>query len=250
MKFSSLAVLAVVAPFAAGFAPSNQKSLTNVAFAKSSASQLMMSLEDLETKATSGNLKTVDSSEGFKSGKIPSEPKPVKKAGPPKKEKAEKPKPVKAEKPVEAPKEEMPKFEKPVPVKPKKAVAPKKAEKVKADQYIDIPDVKKVEKPRPSPFASKARVMARPDVPKPVPKPKAPVVVEPNALPYGVALGAAPLLLAPLIALSAGRSVLAGTKTRRERIESDIAAAEAAKLKKIKDSAVDPGGLVGAAVRF
>jgi hypothetical protein len=210
-----------------------------------------MSLEDLEKKATSGDLKTVDTSKGFKGGKIQAEPKPVKKAGPPKPVKAEKPKKAPKEAPkVEAPKVEMPKFEKPVeiPVTSKKAVAPKKAAKVKADQYIDVPTTKKVEKPRPNPFASKPRIQPR--APAPPPKPKAPVVVEPNALRNGVALGAAPLLLAPLVALSAGRSVLAGTKARRERIEKDIAAAEAAKLKKIKESAVDSGGLVGALVRF
>jgi uncharacterized protein HemX len=147
----------------------------------------------------------------------------------------------------------MPKFEKPVEkaVNSKKAVAPKKVEKSKADQYIDIPTTKKVEKARPSPFASKPRVQARPEgPPKPPPKPKAPVVVEPNALRNGVALGAAPLLLAPLVALSAGRSVLAGTKARRERIEKDIAAREAARLKKKKESEVDSSGLVIAVVRF
>ena len=262
MKFSTLAVLAVVAPFAAGFAPTaNQRSLTNAAFVKPSASQMMMSLDDLEKMATSGNLKTLDSAEAFRSGKAAPEPKPEKKAAPPKPVRAERTKPVKAEKVVEAPPQaeapkvvEMPTYDLPEPVKAKKGIpakkgaAPKKAPK--ADQYIDIPDVKKVEKARPSPFASKARVMARPEVPKAAPVPKAPVVVEPNAVRNGIALGAAPLLLAPLAALSAGRSVLAGTKARREKIEEGIAAVEAAKLKKTKDSEVDLGGLVGAGVRF
>jgi hypothetical protein len=251
MKFSSLAVLAVVAPFAAGFAPiaANQRSLTNVVFVKPSASKLMMSLEDLEKKATAGDLRKVDPSQGYnKRGNVVPEPKPEKKAAPPK--------PVKAERPTKkaAPKEvEMPVFEKPAekPVVSKKGIAPKKAEKVKADQYTDIPTSKKAEKTRPQPFAAKAPIQPkRAAPPKPVPAPKAPVVADPNALRDGVALGAAPLLLAPLVALTAGRSVLAGTKARREKIQKEIAAAEAAKLRKIKESAVDGYGVVGALVRF
>jgi hypothetical protein len=205
----------------------------------------MMSLEDLEKKATSGDLKTVDTSQGYRYRKAPPDPKPVKPDAPPR--------PVKAGKPKEEkPKVEMPKFETPVekPVASQKAVAPTKAKAVK-DQYVDIPTTKKVEKPKPQPFAAKAPIQPKAAKPAPPPpKPKAPVVVEPNALRDGVVLGAAPLLLAPFVALTAGRGVLAGTKARREKIQQEIAAVEAAKLKKSKESAVDGTGVVGALVRF
>jgi len=104
----------------------------------------------------------------------------------------------------------------------------------------------KVEKPAPKP--KPVPVAKAPPAAKPAPVVKEPVAKDPNALPAGVALGAAPLLLAPVALLSAGRGALQGTKDRREKIQQEIAAFEAAKAKKAVSSEVDGGGLVTALV--
>ena len=61
-----------------------------------------------------------------------------------------------------------------------------------------------------------------------------------------VALGGAPLALGALGALAAGRGALAGTAARRQKIQEEIAAREAAKRSLEAD--VDSGGLVAATV--
>ena len=234
MKFSNLAVLAVVAPLAAGFTTtSNQRQFApkNVAFVPSSArtttqrGAMSMDLSDLEKRLL--------------------EPKPEKKV------KAEKPKPEK-----KAPKKKEPE---PVPA-PAPAPAPTgKKGKVTYDLGgVDVPKPKK-EAPAPKPKVEKPKPAPKPkaEKPKPVPKapkapkePKAPAAKDPNAVPAGVALGAAPLVLAPIALLGAGRGLLSSTKERREKIQQEIAEFEAAKQKKQLQAEVDGTGVVSALVRF
>jgi hypothetical protein len=71
---------------------------------------------------------------------------------------------------------------------------------------------------------------------------------DPNAA-AGIALGGAPLVLAPLAALAAGRSVLTGTAARRAKIQKEIEEFEKAKAKKAIQADVDGDALFGAAVR-
>jgi len=74
-----------------------------------------------------------------------------------------------------------------------------------------------------------------------------------NKLPAGIALGAIPLVVAPLVLLSAGRESLTKTKARRdelyEQIEKFEKAQKEAKNRKVNTS-VDFGGLFQAAVRI
>ena len=109
------------------------------------------------------------------------------------------------------------------------------------------PEPKKKSKPAPAPKPVKA-----PPAPKPAPvvKPPAPPAApDANAVPKGVALGAAPLVVAPVVALAAGRDFLSKTAARRQAIQEEIAAKEAALAAKKKAQAdVDFGGLAGAAV--
>ena len=100
----------------------------------------------------------------------------------------------------------------------------------------------------------KAAPQPTPKVSKPTPQkaevapPKKPVESDPNAGLVGVALGSAPLVLLPLVALSAGREVLSRTAARRAEIEAEIAAQAAAKAKKARDAAVDSAGVAKATV--
>jgi hypothetical protein len=68
-------------------------------------------------------------------------------------------------------------------------------------------------------------------------------------LPVGLALGAAPLLLAPVVLLGAGRSALSGTVARREKIQSAIEKKESDARKKKLQSELDGNALTGAVVR-
>merc|ERR1711906_86587 len=126
------------------------------------------------------------------------------------------PKPVRKPKPEKAP---------PTP-KPKKAAPAPKPEKVA---------------PAPKPKAERAsKKVVTPPVPpqKPdLPKPKS----DPNAGPVGVALGAAPLLFAPVAALAAARGALSKTVERREQIQA-FAAEAAAKKKLEPNPEIDSGG--------
>lgn len=244
MKFSAVAVLAVVAPMAAGFATtSNQRQLSvgsNVAFMpQSRASSTMrgamsMELSDLEKKLL--------------------DPKPEQKKGGAKPAKEEKPKPEKKQK---AKKEEPAPAPAPVPApEPVKATKGKKAKTATYD-LGGVEGKPKPAKKQPSPFAEKPKIQPKPAVPKapkapkapkPAPVAKAPAEKDPNAVPAGVALGAAPLLLAPVALLGAGRGALQGTKARREKIQTEIAQFEAAKAKKAVNTEVDGGGVVTALV--
>ena len=221
MKFSNLAVLTVVAPLAAGFTTtSNQRHFAakNVAFVKSSAPSstrrgaMSMDLSDLEKRLLD----------------------PVEEKKPRSKPKPEKKKPSKAPAPAPAP-------------------APVKAGKVSYDLggIETVPKAKK-EAPAPKPKAEKPK--PAPKAKKPTPKPPAPkpavtTVKDPNAVPAGIAAGAAPLVLAPVALLAAGRGILGNTKARREKIQAEIAAFEAAKKKKEVSADVDGAGLATALVR-
>lgn len=139
----------------------------------------------------------------------------------------------------------------------------------KKEKYVDLGDVAtpaapkaKVQATKPAPApksapAPPAKKEERPNrtkvfVATPPPKPvaaKADAVKDPNAGPLGVALGAAPLLVAPLIALTAARGALGKTAARRELIQEEIAAKElAAKAKTSATASVDSGGVVSALV--
>ena len=80
------------------------------------------------------------------------------------------------------------------------------------------------------------------------PKSGAPSQTDPNAIPIGLSVGAAPLLLAPLALLGASRDALARTKERREKIQQEIAAAEAAKLRRLVQADIDGEAAAGATV--
>ena len=76
------------------------------------------------------------------------------------------------------------------------------------------------------------------------------VTKDANALPIGIALGGAPLILAPFIALTAARSTLSKTKARRDEISRNIEefeALEAIRLAK-KSGDIDGGTLFKAVV--
>lgn len=201
-----------------------------------------MELSDLEKKLFSA-------SEEKKSAPKPA-PKPAPKAAKPE------PKPKPEPKKPKAKKEELSLLkmkEEPAPA-PKPVPAPAKPTKVSKYDLggVEGPPKPKKEKPAPAPKPEKKAPAPRVKKEKPAPKavaPKAPAVKDPNAVPAGVALGAAPLLLAPIALLGAGRGVLSGTKARREKIQAEIAAAEAAKKKKAVQAEVDGGGVVTALVR-
>ena len=142
----------------------------------------------------------------------------------------------------------------------------------KKERYVDLGDVAtpavpkaKVEAPKPAPAPKPvsapptlpARTQGRPSRTKVATPPSKSVVIkgetvkDPKAGPLGVALGAAPLLVAPLVALTAARGALGKTSARREQIQEEIAAKERAAKAKAKaktTASVDSGGVVGALV--
>lgn len=144
-------------------------------------------------------------------------------------------------------------------------VAPVKKGKRKVDKYVDLGDVEtpkakasapksapapKLERKNPPP-AKKEERPNRIKTPSPPSKPvvaRADDVKDPNAGPLGLALGAAPLLIAPLIALSAARGALGNTAARREKIQEAIAAKERAAKAKSASVSVDAGGVIGSLV--
>lgn len=170
----------------------------------------------------------------------------------------------KAPRQKKAPKKKAPEPE-PVPAPAPEPVAAKKGKKVKAEKYdlsgVDVPKPTPAPKPAPAPKKKIERPAPTPRVkverPKPTPKarpePKAvsTAAKDPNAGTVGVALGAAPLLVAPVIALASARSALSKTAARREEIQAEIAAKKAAEAKKAAAKAspsTDAGGIVGALV--
>jgi len=88
---------------------------------------------------------------------------------------------------------------------------------------------------------------------KPAPAVQAATTTDASVIPTGIALGAVPLVLAPLVLLSAGRDTLTKTKARRdelyEQIEKFEKAQEEAKNRKV-DTQIDVGGLFKSLVRI
>ena len=105
----------------------------------------------------------------------------------------------------------------------------------------------------PVPVVTKAAPAPVPVVAKPAPVVQAVSTADASVIPTGIALGAVPLVLAPLVLLTAGRDTLTKTKARRdelyEQIEKFEKAQEEAKKRKV-DAQVDAGGLIQALVRF
>lgn len=226
MKFSSFAVLAAVAPLASAFAPAAQpRALTS----------LKKSAYDFD------GLDKID---------FP-KPEPVKvKEAPAKKEKKAKnaPEPAPAPAPVKAEKKQKKakKVEEP-PAPPAKVEPPKKEKKQKpAKKVAPTPDpiAAKIESLKPEP---KAKAKRAPPAPKKAPTKSA--STDSNALPLGVALGGAPLLLAPVLALGAGRDILSKTQARRAQIQQEIAEEEERKKQAALKADVDGGDLAKALVR-
>lgn len=156
----------------------------------------------------------------------------------------------------------------PAPVPEPEPVVKAKKQKVKKSKKVEPVVEVKAPEPEPAPVveepklkkgknkkAAKVETPKAPEPPKAAPKketkkaePKA-VSKDANAVPAGVALGGAPLLLAPIIALSAARSTLSSTKARRDEIAEEIEVFEAAEAKRLakKNTDVD-GATLGKAV--
>ena len=205
MKFSSIVVLAVVAPVATGFAPIQRQITAPRTVLRKAAGEydLDLGIEEAPKK------------------------KAAKKAAPA-------PIPAPVPEPTPAPKS-------------KKRSAKKVVEPTPAPEPAPAPKTKtKAKKVKPEPVKTSP--------PPPLPVKKEALVATKSASAStkagGVALGAAPLLLAPLALLTAGRSVLTGTVARREKIQKDIDDAEKAKTKKQVQAEVNGGELFKAAVRI
>jgi len=262
MRFSKLAVLAIVAPTASAFVVPNQQS--RLPFAGKAASRpLNMAIEDLEAKLLGTEekpkkqAKRVEKKEGKpkpeKRGTAKKEPEKsplslsdieYEFATPAAKEKPSKPEKKqpasRAEKPKPEKKKPAPRAEKP---KPEKKQPPQREVK---KREIPKREIKVLEPPK----------FQAPSLPQPAKKPKKPVPVAPSkassgtdTVVKGVALGAAPLL-APLVALGAGRSFLTKTAQRRQKIQDEVAEFEAKKKKRQEQADIDAGGLFTAVVRF
>jgi len=116
----------------------------------------------------------------------------------------------------------------PEPVKPTKVKKEKKVKK--AEPVVEAPKIPEPEPVKDEPKLKKTKNKAEKAKTAPAPSPApapAPVArkVEPkavakdaNAVSVGVIAGGAPLLLAPIVALAAGRSTLMATKARRDTI--------------------------------
>ena len=155
------------------------------------------------------------------------------------------PPPAPAPEPAKS-KKRQPKKEEPKPA-PAPAPTPAPKAKAKAKKVVE-PKPAPVPAPAPAPKAKKVKpepvkVAPPPPAPKPAKSASAATTAE------GVALGAAPLILAPAAILAGGRSILTGTLERREKIQKEIDEFEAAKKKKQLQAEVDGGELAKAAVR-
>lgn len=124
---------------------------------------------------------------------------------------------------------------------PKAAPAPKPAPASKV-----APAPKPAPAPKAAPAPKPAKKVVTPPPPKPLPKPSKPA--DGTTVAEGVALGAAPLVVAPLLALGAGRDLLTKTAANRQKIQDEIAAKEAAAKKAKLGADVDAGGITTAVV--
>ena len=207
MKFAAISVCAALAASSAGafVVPSTRQ---NIAF---TTALNEVKYESLESKLFA--------------------PEPEKKSAP----KKEKPVKEKKEKPVKEKKVKAQKVEPvpeptPAPVveEPKKKGSKKKS----SAKYEAVPETpKKVVTPPPKKESPKfeAPKISLPSLPKPA---ASSADKDPNAVPLGIAAGAAPLVLAPFAALSAARSTLSATKARRDAIQKEIEEFEAAEAKR------------------
>jgi outer membrane biosynthesis protein TonB len=197
MRFSSIAVLALVAPVANAFAPiQRQYSVPRTVLKANVEYDLDLGIEEVP-KPKKGGKKTAPAP-------VP-EPEPV--AAPKSKKRSA------AKKVVEAPPA-------PAPVEKKR-----KEKKVKTAPVPPPPPPSSVKKVKTVSSASTSTKAS------------------------GVALGAAPLVLAPVVLLGAGRSLLEGTKARREKIQREIDEFEKSKKKNTLQADVDGGDLAKAVVR-
>ena len=160
---------------------------------------------------------------------------------------------VKKERPAPKKKEE------PAPPAPVPTPAPeKRGRPAKKEKYVELPPAPapvkpapvKVEKPKPErkPREEKKKVESKPQPAKAVVT--APAEKDPNASTVGVALGAAPLIVAPFVALAGARGALSKTQARRAQIQKEIEEKEAARKKLERTAEVDGGGVAGALVSF
>ena len=195
MRFSSIAVLALVAPVATAFAPiQRQYSAPRTILKANVEYDLDLGIEEV--------------------------PKPKKEA----KKKA----PAPESEPVAAPKSK------------KRSAAKKVVEAPPAPAPVEKKRKEKKVKKTPAP---------PPPPPSPVKKVKTVSSASTSTKAGGIALGAAPLVLAPVVLLGAGRSFLQATKTRREKIQKEIDEVEKNKKKSILEADVDGGDLAKAVVR-
>jgi hypothetical protein len=237
MKFSKCVLLAAIGP-AAAFSPMSR--LIAPTTTRTTTTSLN-ALEDLEAKLLNTPAPA---------------PAPAAKKTYEKPKKEQKPKPEKNKVEKLSTKEFSYPTSAPVPEKKEKMEKPKKEkmEKPKKEKKIAPPSPAVVKKAPPAPAPAPVKVVKKKVEPKPVPPPK-PVAKKPPAsesdpVLKGVALGAAPLVLAPLVILAGGRDFLTKTAARREAIQEGIAAREAAQAKKKAAAEVDFGGVAGAAVRI
>ena len=229
MRFTKLAVLAVLAPAASAFMPAVNQNVFSKYIITSSGTTSTLSMAGVDGISTSGMDYESFTQKGSKSkfeqarrapkaarvvGEKPAvKEKVVKEKAPPK------PKAVREKAPP-----------KPKVVKEKKVKAPPKPKPEKSASYqFEAPKAPTVKK----------TLAGVPEVAKPP--------TESSTLFKGVALGAAPLILAPVAALALGRSFLTNTAARRQAIQDSIDEAKAAK--ETKSAEVDFGDLFKAVVR-
>jgi hypothetical protein len=241
MKFTKLVILAACAAPASSFVNPQHKIRT--------AFKPLHAIEDLEAKLL--------------------DDKPSKKAAAAAEKKSKPAASSSAAKPATAGKAaseklELPKYESftsPTPEAAPKKVAEKPPKPAPKPKPVPPPRPQPVATPRPAPVpkpapAPRPVAIKKPPAPPAVKKvslpkpPKAPAKADPNAVPLGLALGAVPLLLAPVALLGAGRSALAGTVQRREQIQTEIQKKEEAARKKTLQAEVDGSALTGAVVRL
>jgi outer membrane biosynthesis protein TonB len=219
MRFSNLAVLAVVAPAASAFMPAvNQNAFSKYIITTSGTTTSSLSMAGVDGISTSDMDYENFTKKGSKSKYEQAR-------------KAPKAARVIGEKP--APKEKVVKEKappKPKVVKEKKVKAPPKPKPEKSAAY-------QFETPKPKTI--KVTQAGVPEVAKPP--------TDSSTLFKGVALGAAPVILAPVAALALGRTFLTNTAARRQAIQDGLDEAKA--LKESKSAEVDFGDLFKAVVR-
>ena len=238
MKFSATIIAAVAATTVtdvSAFGVNSGFAIRQSTFASSPSS--LYALADLESKLLSDE--PAPKAKKEKREKVVREPRAKKSKAAPAPEPVPEPEPV-------------------VEVKPAKKG---KKSKAKTSQYEDLGDIEvkakkgppKASAPKPinpKPVKPKVERPKKEKAPKAAAAPKAAVDADPNAKTVGVALGAAPLVLAPFLALSAARGALSSTVARREEIQQEIAAKEAAAAKVERQSDVDGAGVAGALVSY